>query len=83
MNKIQLPKDTIICGILYRVVEKDNMIIFSEASGFYGCCNRMVFTREYKGCWRIQLFLTFDNMMASHICEAYNLVCQWRGKNFK
>ncbi len=82
MNKTAIPKEVVIDAIMYRVTEIDGMIIFSEAMGMSECCDRMCFVREKYSSWQIQLFTTFGQMMASHICKAYKLVCQWRGDDF-
>jgi len=81
-NKIQIPEEVNICGIGYRVTEKDDMIIFSEERGFFGCCDRISFYHPKYACWQIEVFPTFGRMSASHIVEAYKLVCKWRGDNF-
>lgn len=78
----KLPKEVTICGIGYRVTEIDGMIIFSESSGFYGCCNRMIFTRNQYSGWRIELKLTFDNILTAHIEKAYHLIMKWRGDDW-
>ncbi len=79
---MKIPKKVVICGIGYRVTEIDKMIIFSEDGGFWGCCNRMSFHRPKYGGWQIEVLPTFGRMGASHICEAYKLVMQWRGDDF-
>ena len=81
-QELKLPNEVNICGILYRITEVDKMIIFSEARGFYGCCDRICFHRPKYVSWQVEVFPTFGRMMASHICEAYKLVCQWRGDDF-
>ena len=81
-NQIEIPKEVIIDAIMYRVIEVEGMIIFSEARGMWGCCNRITFHHPKYASWQIQLFTTFDSMMASHICKAYKLVCKWRGDDF-
>jgi len=82
MDKRKIPKEVIIDAIMYRVTEVDDMIIFSEARGMWGCCDRICFHRPKYACWQVEIFPTFGQMMASHICKAYKLVCRWRGDDF-
>lgn len=77
-----IPKEVIIDAIMYRVTEVEGMIIFSEAQGMYGCCDRIIFSKEKYSCWQLELKTTFGRMMADHICKAYQLVQEWRGDDF-
>ncbi len=72
-----LPQEVLLSCILYRITEIEGMIIFSEASGMYGCCDRMIFTKSNYSSWRLQLKTTFDTIQVSHIIEAYKLINQW------
>lgn len=82
MNKVIIPSKVNICAIMYRVVEIDGMIVFSEDCGMWGCCDRIIFRFHKYGGWRLELKPTFDTIMASHIEEAYKLVKKWRGDDF-
>jgi hypothetical protein len=77
----EIPKEVLLSCISYRVTEIENMIIFSENIGMYGCCDRIIFTKEKYSSWRLQLKTTFDTIQVSHIIEAYKLIQEWRGEN--
>ena len=78
----EIPKEVCIDAIMYRVTEVEGMIIFSEAQGMWGCCDRMIFTHPQYACWQLELKTTFGRMMADHVCKAYRLVQEWRGDDF-
>jgi len=78
----ELPNEVIIDSIMYRVTEVEGMIIFSEAQGMYGCCDRMIFNRPKYASWQVELKTTFGTMMADHVAKAYRLVQEWRGDDF-
>ena len=80
-NKI--PEEVNICAIMYRVVEVDEMIIFTELYGMNYCGTRMAFTHPKFASWQVVCMPVFgDTMMVAHIVEAYKLVCKWRGDDF-
>jgi len=78
----EIPKEILIDCIMYRVTEVEGMIIFSEAQGMWGCCDRMIFSKEKYSSWQLELKTTFGGMMADHICKAFKLVQEWRGDDF-
>jgi len=77
----EIPKEVLLSGIKYRVTEVEGMIIFSEESGMYGCCDRIIFTKEKYSSWRLQLKTTFETIQVSHVIEAYKLIQEWKGKD--
>lgn len=81
MNK-EIPKEVIIDAIMYRITEVETMIIFSEAQGMWGCCDRIIFNHPKDGGWQVELKTTFGHMMADHVAKAYQLVQEWRGDDF-
>jgi len=78
----EIPKEVLIDAIMYRVTEVEGMIIFSEAIGMYGCCDRIIFNKEKYSCWQLELKTTFGHIMADHVCKAFQLVQEWRGDDF-
>ena len=78
----KLPKEVNINAIMYRVTEVEGMIIFSEAYGMWGWCNRIIFTHPQYALWQLELKLTSPAIAVSHIVEAYKLVQEWRGDDF-
>ena len=77
----KLPETVLLSCIEYRVTEVEGMIIFSETSGMYGCCDRIIFTKSKYSSWRLQLKTTFDTIQVSHVVKAYELVKEWRGND--
>ena len=84
MNDIKLPEEVNIDAIMYRVVEVDGMIIFTELYGMAFCGTRMAFHRPKFGCWQVEFMPTFgvNYMMADHIVKAFELVQEWRDDDF-
>ena len=78
----KIPEEVLIGCIAYRIVEVEGMIVFSEAQGMYGCCDRMIFTHPEFGLWQLDLKTTFGTISASHVCKAFEFVQEWRGDNF-
>lgn len=71
-----------LCGIGYRIQEREGLIVFSEDRGFWGCHSRIIF-RKHDQIWYVSFSDTWKEIMASHIIKAYELVCEFRGKNFE
>lgn len=73
---INLPERVILCGIGYRVQEKEGVVIFTEECGFYGTYTRIAFERTSTGHWYVSLFETWGRVMVDHIIKAYEVVCK-------
>lgn len=78
----EIPKEVNIDAIIYRVTEVEGMIIFSEAYGMWGECNRIIFTHPKYALWQLELKLTSPTIAVSHVCKAYQLVQEWHGDDF-
>ena len=79
----ELPKEVNINGLMFRIIERDGMIIFSELYGMCFCGQRIAFSRPKYSCWQVEIFPSFgQTIMASHIVEAFRIVKEYRGGDF-
>lgn len=81
---LPLPEEVNLCGILYRVQEHENLIVFSQLINFWGDHNRIAFTKDKYSSWYVELKSGYlsDKMSACRILAAYRLVCDYRGDDF-
>jgi hypothetical protein len=85
MNKFieQIPKEVNICGIMYRVIEVEGMIVFSELYGMCFCGQRVAFIHPKYGLWQVEIKPSFGTTISmSHLEEMFKLVQEWRGDDF-
>ena len=74
--------DVLLSAIGYRVTVSENMVLFSTVPGVAGCYTRMMFQRVC-GCWYVTIDDSDEKVMVSHVMQAYSLVCECFGDNFK
>jgi len=81
------PPTVVFGAIEYRIAEHEGAIVFSESISVWNWGKRIIFTTdEDKLCWRVKVETGLDARnelcMASHIVKAYEMVEEYRGKNF-
>lgn len=72
---VDLPADANLYGICYRITEAEDLIVFGEEDGVWGCRTRFSFHRSC-GCWYVTIDGTHDYAMVAHIMLAYKIVCK-------
>ena len=79
----ELPKEAILCGILYRITAHEGVIIFEEAICFYGCHARMCFEKPKDCGWYLSSSSTWDRLNVNHIKAAHKILCEVYGDTFE
>jgi hypothetical protein len=67
---------------IFRIVESEGLIVFSEDEPVWGCRTRFSF-RRVMGCWHVSIEGDMDNVPASFIVRAIALIEEVYGGNFK
>lgn len=86
MKSDLMPSEIVLSGILYNVTVHEGLIVFEQAICISGFHTRMAFTRtDYKGggCWYLEMSDSHNEVMVSHIVQAYALICSAYGGNFE
>jgi hypothetical protein len=79
----KLPEEVNICAILYRVVEVEKMIVFTELCGMEFGGSRVAFTHPKYGLWQVEIKPQYGTSFSvAHIQEMFEYVREWRGDDF-
>lgn len=66
-----------ICGIGYRVQEREGLVVFAEEAPIWGCGTKIIFERHEKdGPLYVSAFSPFGTIRASHVLEAHKIVVE-------
>lgn len=84
MNNTTLPKEITICSIMYRVVEIEGMIIFTELYGMEFGGSRVAFTHPQYALWQVEIKPQYGTAFpVAHIQKMFEYVQEWRGGDFE
>lgn len=79
---MNIPDRVTLSCIGYYVKVVEGMVLFSSEPSIAGCYTRISFQRVDQ-CWYVSLIDSGNKVMVSHVEQAYAMVKEWFGDNFK